>query len=121
MLFPVGLAWKRAWEREPSLPLYGGDQFHPSMLGTYLAALVIYAELRDQSPVGLPSTISVPNFHYPVNPAHALICQQVAEEITGTRRRPAKPWGPRHPHADTPWLPATPPGRAGGPPPEDVD
>ena len=121
MLFPAALSWKQAWAREPSLPLYGGDQFHPSMLGTYMAALVIYAELRDKSPVGLPSHISLPNFNYQVDAAQARICQVVAEEITGTRRRPGKPWGPRHPHADQPWLPASPPGRTGAPVPEDVD
>jgi hypothetical protein len=121
MLFPVALSWKRAWEEDPSLPLYGPDQFHPSRLGTYMAALVIYAELRDQSPVGLPFHISLPNFTYQVDPAQARICQQVAEEITGTKRRPGKPWGPRHPHADAPWLPASPPGRTGTPVPEDID
>jgi len=121
MLFPAALSWKRAWERDPSLPFYSGDQFHPSLLGTYMAALVIYGELRDQSPLGLPSHIALPNFTYQVDAAQARICQEVAEEITGTRRRSGKPWGPRHPHADEPWLPARPPGRTAAPAPEDVD
>ena len=121
MLFPAALSWKRAWARDPALPLYSGDQFHPSPLGTYLAALVIYAELRDKSPVGLPSSVPLPYFTYQVDAAQARICQEVAEEITGTKRRPGKPWGPRHPHADEPWLPASPPGRTAGPVPEDVD
>ena len=40
-LYPAGLAWQSAWSRKPSLPLYGPDGFHPSPLGTYLAALVV--------------------------------------------------------------------------------
>ena len=119
ILCPAALAWKVAWRRDPSLPLYGPDNFHPSPLGTYLAALVIYAELRDKSPVGLPSDIAIPNFHYVVDPAQARTCQLAAEEVTYTKRRPGKPWGPRHPHADAPWVEDA-PGRSVTPVPEDV-
>lgn len=118
ILCPAALGWKAAWRRDPSLPLYGPDQFHPSALGSYLAALVIYAELRDKSPVGLPSDIRLPNFHYMVDPEQARICQLAAEEVTYTKRRPGKPWGPRHPHADAPWVEDA-PGRS-VPLPEDV-
>jgi len=38
---PVTKAWLDAWARDPSLPLYGPDGFHPSEHGSYLAALVI--------------------------------------------------------------------------------
>ena len=102
LLFPVALAWKTAWARDPSLPFYGEDDFHPSRLGTYMAALVIYAEVRDKSPVGLPATLTVDGYPYAVDPASARICQQVAQEITNTKARPGKPWGPRWPHADEP-------------------
>src|SRR4249919_870887 len=53
-LFPAGDAWRAAWRRDPKLPLYGPDGFHPSRLGSYLAAVVIYAGLVKASPVGLP-------------------------------------------------------------------
>jgi len=53
-LFPAGDAWRSAWKRDPKLPLYGSDGFHPSRLGSYLAAVVIYAGLVKASPVGLP-------------------------------------------------------------------
>ena len=49
-LFPAGDAWRRAWACDPSLALYGPDGFHPSRLGTYLAALVVYGRLF-RSPV----------------------------------------------------------------------
>lgn len=44
-LLPVAAAWRTAWRRDPSLELYGPDGFHPSELGTALAALVVYAGL----------------------------------------------------------------------------
>jgi hypothetical protein len=44
-LFPAGDAWRRAWACDPKLPLYGSDGLHPSRLGTYLAALVVYGRL----------------------------------------------------------------------------
>lgn len=52
VLFPAGEAWRAAWSEDSALPLYGGDGFHPSVLGSYLAALTIYqritgAQVRD--------------------------------------------------------------------------
>jgi hypothetical protein len=44
-LFPAGDAWRRAWACDRKLPLYGSDGLHPSSLGTYLAALVVYGRL----------------------------------------------------------------------------
>jgi hypothetical protein len=44
-LFPAGDAWRRAWSCDRRLELYGSDGFHPSRLGTYLAALVVYGRL----------------------------------------------------------------------------
>src|SRR5262245_35655905 len=48
---PAGEAWQAAWRRNPRLQLYGPDGFHPSRLGTTLAALVIYARLTGTPPV----------------------------------------------------------------------
>lgn len=45
LLFPAGEAWLDAWELDETLELYGGDRFHPSPLGSYLAALVMYEQL----------------------------------------------------------------------------
>jgi hypothetical protein len=57
MLFPVGRAWLIAWESDPTLPLYGPDGFHPSGLGTYLAALVIVDRLYDVDLGRLPASV----------------------------------------------------------------
>jgi hypothetical protein len=59
-LLPAGAAWRAAWHRDPGLALYGADGFHPSELGTELAALVVYAGLTGASPGGLPLDDSVP-------------------------------------------------------------
>ena len=59
-LLPAGAAWQGAWRRDPELALYGPDGFHPSELGTSLAALVVYAGLTGASPATLPLDSSVP-------------------------------------------------------------
>jgi len=49
LLCPAGLAWKYAWEADPSLALYASDLFHPSLAGSVLAALTIYGGLTGVS------------------------------------------------------------------------
>jgi hypothetical protein len=44
-LSPAGLAWKLAWQNDPSLSLYGPDNFHPGMQGSLLAAMTLYASI----------------------------------------------------------------------------
>lgn len=45
LLLPAGDAWREAWKRDPEMPLYAADDFHPSPLGSYLTALVIFQGL----------------------------------------------------------------------------
>ncbi len=45
MCAPVGMAWKRVREERPCNTLYWPDRSHPSRLGTYLAANVIYTTM----------------------------------------------------------------------------
>jgi hypothetical protein len=54
LLLPAGEAWRAAWRRVPRLGLYGPDGFHPSKLGTTLAALVICARLTNTPPSRIP-------------------------------------------------------------------
>ena len=54
VLLPAGDAWREAWRRDPSLALYGDDEFHPSRMGSYLAALAIWRGLSAQPVLGLP-------------------------------------------------------------------
>jgi len=48
-LCPAGLAWKYAWEKDPSFPLYGSDGFHPGLDGSVLAALTVYGTLTEKT------------------------------------------------------------------------
>jgi hypothetical protein len=48
ILCPAGLAWKKAWENKPDLPLYSSDGFHPSPMGSVLAALTVYGAIKEK-------------------------------------------------------------------------
>ena len=59
VLLPVGDAWRAAWRKDSRLPLYADDGFHPSPVGSWLGALVIYQQLRGApSPAGPPPGLS---------------------------------------------------------------
>jgi hypothetical protein len=55
LFLPGGEAWLEAWGSDPSLALYGADDFHPSPLGTYLVALVIYERITGGDARDLPA------------------------------------------------------------------
>jgi hypothetical protein len=83
---PAGAAWLMAWDLDPSVQLYGPDRFHPSLEGSYLAALVIYGGLSGRSPVGLPASFRLPGGlvrHIPA--ATAAILQQAALQALAAR------------------------------------
>ena len=48
---PVGLAWERVMKERPDVNLFARDLEHPSIHGTYLETLVVYATLFRRSPV----------------------------------------------------------------------
>ena len=53
LAIPVGLAFEEAYRRKPDLQLHKTyDGSHPDLIGTYLAACVVYASLYGKSPVG---------------------------------------------------------------------
>jgi hypothetical protein len=45
MFIPGGDAWRKAWAADSSLQLYSPDGLHPSPMGTYLVALVMYERI----------------------------------------------------------------------------
>jgi hypothetical protein len=55
LLLPAGEALRSAYASDPTLPLFGGDGFHPAPLGSYGVALVIYAVAAGADPLGLSS------------------------------------------------------------------
>ena len=55
LVIPVGLAFEEAYKQRPDMKLHKPfDGSHPSLMGTYLAAAVVYASLYGESPVGNP-------------------------------------------------------------------
>lgn len=58
-LLAAGDAWRRAWALDPDLELYGGDGFHPSPLGSLLAALVIVRGITGRLPASLPGRLTL--------------------------------------------------------------
>lgn len=84
VIAPVGPAFALSLEKHPELILHAEDKHHASALGSYLAALVLYATLFQDSPVG--AVASFPGVE--IDPADALKLQQIAEEVTLPLRSP---------------------------------
>jgi hypothetical protein len=87
LLFPAGEAWRAAWARDPQLQLYGPDDFHPSLKGTYLAALVMYEQLADKDPRALPGAIPTSSDWIQLPAEEAVILQQAAVEANALYAR----------------------------------
>lgn len=75
---PVGIAWKRVRLERPYNTLYWPDRSHPSKLGTYLAANVIYATM-----LGRPYQST---FTADLDPELAEYIQQVAQQTVSKSR-----------------------------------
>jgi len=54
---PVGSAWRKAMDASPELSLHTEDRNHANLLGSYLAACVIYATIFAESPEGLSNEL----------------------------------------------------------------
>ena len=52
---PAGEAWRRGVAQDAGLALWQTDGSHPSLLGSYLTACVLYVTVFSVSPVGLPA------------------------------------------------------------------
>jgi hypothetical protein len=80
LCLPAGQAWRAAWAVDPTLPLYGPDGFHPSELGTYVAALVVYEAITGHSATALPEQ-AYANGHPLATPVNTVrLLQRVAHE-----------------------------------------
>jgi hypothetical protein len=73
---PVGLAFRRSLEENPELILNTSDG-HPTNLGTYLAACVLYETIFGESPVGNPYSDSS------ITMKEREFLQQIAAKIMG--------------------------------------
>lgn len=94
LFFPSGEAWRVAWEREPALELYGLDRFHPSEMGTYLAALVMFEQLSGRDPTTLLSIIPAESGIVPLDPELALLLQESAVTANARHARSVAGFSP---------------------------
>lgn len=76
---PVGLAWREVLREHPEFNIYDSDDYHPSTLGSYLAANVIYATIFHK-PYHSPYTAGL-------NPEAAEILQQTAQNTVFSNQR----------------------------------
>jgi MYXO-CTERM domain-containing protein len=93
---PAGVAWRMVYEAETDpddtgsmfYRLYASDGQHPSALGSYLTACVMYSALTGLSSVGLPEVSGV-------TPSQAGVLQGFADEAV---------FGPESAAYDYPWT-----------------
>jgi hypothetical protein len=80
VFLPAGEAWRAAWAAGPRIGLYGPDGFHPSELGTYLTALVVYEGLTGRDVETLSPRITVAGKRLQIPTATVRLLQRVAHE-----------------------------------------
>ncbi|MEO7965631.1 MAG: hypothetical protein ABIT38_17110 [Gemmatimonadaceae bacterium] len=57
VLAPVAQAWQLAISRAVAVELWSPDGLHASAAGSYLAAVVLYAQIFAATPIGLPASV----------------------------------------------------------------
>lgn len=103
IFLPAGEAWHIALADHPGLPLYGPDGFHPSPMGSLLAALEIYERLsgrdaRTLSPQafagGTPISMSADTIGFLQRAAHAAnVAYPASSSMQAASARDAVPGG----------------------------
>jgi hypothetical protein len=78
LFLPAGEAWRTAWSSDPQLQLYGPDGYHPSELGTYLAALVVYEGITGNDSRALPDEAIVGGRNLGVGGGRVRLLQEAA-------------------------------------------
>jgi len=80
LFLPAGEAWLGAWAGDSQLQLYGPDGYHPSELGTYLAALVVYEGITGHDARSLPAEVFVGGRRLSVPQGRVRLLQRAAHE-----------------------------------------
>jgi hypothetical protein len=88
VFMPAGAAWVKAWESDANLELYHPDGLHPSPLGTYLAACVIYERLTGHDARLLPGRAIVEGLPVNVSEATVRLLQRAAHETNASYPQP---------------------------------
>ncbi len=89
-LFPAGEGWRAGWERDAELPFYELDGFHPSILGSYMAALVIAQQITGGDLTTLDPVIKSPTGTLQLGQALADLLHEAAHDANENfGRRPS--------------------------------
>jgi hypothetical protein len=80
VFLPAGKAWQTAWATDPNLSFFQSDGLHPTPLGTYLAALVIYERLTGHDARQLPGVAFVQGSRLNTLEATVRLLQRAAHE-----------------------------------------
>ena len=75
LVIPVGLAFENAYNQRPTIKLHKIDGTHPDILGTYLAACVVYASIHKDNPIGISY-----DYNGAINSEDKLFLQSIAHE-----------------------------------------
>ena len=76
LVIPVGIAFENAYYANPNIMLHKEyDGSHPSLLGTYLAACVVYSSITQES----PKEISY-NYFDNISDEERIFLQEIAHE-----------------------------------------
>lgn len=76
LIIPVGLAFEEAYRRKPDIKLHKDfDGTHPELIGTYLAACVVYASVY-----GKPALGNTYDYFGKISKEDAAFLQQVADD-----------------------------------------
>lgn len=86
LFLPAGEAWRAAWSAGPRIALYASDGFHPSELGTYLTALVVFEGITGKDVRMLSPRITVAGKRLQIPTATVRLLQQVAHETVARYR-----------------------------------
>jgi hypothetical protein len=82
LFLPAGDVWRHAWQLDERLTLYEPDGLHPTVSGTYLAALVITARLTGRSIDNVPAafTVAGPTSRVRIPDAEAIVLKRAAAQ-----------------------------------------
>lgn len=80
VMLPVATAWLGAWAADSTLGLYSSDGLHPSALGTYIAAAVMYEKITGHDARTLPGVVVVEGRTISVPVATARLLQAAAHK-----------------------------------------
>ncbi len=81
VLLPVGAAWREAFKADAKLPLYSSDAFHPSQLGSYLAAWVIFRRLYNNPNVSMPDRVMISSANIKLKPVEVTLLNEATEKV----------------------------------------